>query len=160
MTENNTQNTDVWAVPGSASDLWGIHKDFGTYTPEEELRAWREAVKVLDGFCTVADGLNHEPLILALVDCKVRADEEYERAYDRANRPEGAELHPREEERLKALMRRCDALSNAYHTLLEEDWVYRTHQEETLAALKEMLDEANEAFRSYRREVGLPEPGK
>jgi len=28
-----------------------------------------------------------------------------------------------------------------------------------LATLKEMLDEANEAFSRYRLEVGLPEPG-
>jgi hypothetical protein len=81
------------------SDVWGIGKsDFTEYTPEEELKAWREAVKVLDGFCQVADGLNHEPLILALVDAKVRAEEELERATDRAERPEGIQLSEREDE--------------------------------------------------------------
>jgi hypothetical protein len=44
------------------SDVWGIGKsDFREYTPKEELKLWREAVKVLDGFCQVADGLNHVP---------------------------------------------------------------------------------------------------
>jgi hypothetical protein len=82
------------------SDVWGIGKsDFTEYTPEEELKEWREAVKVLDGFCQVADGLNHSPLILALVDAKVRAEEELERARDRAERPEGVQLSPREDER-------------------------------------------------------------
>jgi hypothetical protein len=156
MTENNT---DVWAEPGYASDVWGILKSFGNYTPEEELQAWREAVRVLDGFCTVADGLNHEPLILALVDAKVRADEEYERAYDRANRPKGAELAPREEERLRRLMRRSDALNHAYQEVLEEEWVNLEGKAEVLATLQEMKDEAHEAFRRYRLEVGLPEPG-
>ena len=69
-----------------------IDKSFGEYTPEEELKAWREAVRVLDGFCQVADALNHEPLILALVDAKVRAEEELARAQDRAERPEGLQV--------------------------------------------------------------------
>jgi hypothetical protein len=54
------------------------------------------------------------------VDAKVRADEEYERAYDRANRPKGAGVGPRENERLLAMMRCCDALANAYQTVLNE----------------------------------------
>jgi hypothetical protein len=96
------------------SDVWGIGKsDFTEYTPEEELREWREAVKVLDGFCQVADGLNHSPLILALVDAKVRAEEELARAQDRVERPEGVEVSPRERERVSALLTRSDALSNA-----------------------------------------------
>jgi pterin-4a-carbinolamine dehydratase len=134
------------------SDVWGIGKsDFTEYTPEEELKEWREAVKVLDGFCQVADGLNHSPLILALVDAKVRAEEELERAR------EGVQLSPREDERLMDLMRRTDALSNACAAM--EDWSSDspTYLERYLEVLKEMHREASEAFLRYRREVGLPE---
>jgi hypothetical protein len=140
------------------SDVWGIGKsDFTEYAPEEELREWREAVKVLEGFCQVADGLNHSPLILALVDAKVRAEEELERARDRAERPEGVQLSPREDERLMDLMRRADALSNACAAM--EDWRSSSPEflRRYLPVLKGMHQEAHEAFLRYRREVGLPE---
>jgi hypothetical protein len=155
MTENNT--AFVWEEP-LASDVWGIEKSFGEYTPEEELKAWREAVKVLEGFCQVADGLNHEPLILALVDAKVRAEEELERATDRAERSgaEGVQLSEREDERLLALMRRSDALGTACTAL--EDWgVNPKDIADVLEILTEMKTEAHEAFLRYRREIGLPE---
>jgi hypothetical protein len=140
------------------SDVWGIGKsDFTEYAPEEELKLWREAVKVLDGFCQVVDGLNHSPLILALVDAKARAEEELERARDRAERPEGVQLSEREDERLMALMRRTDALANACAAM--EDWGSDspTYLARYLEALKEMHAEASEAFLRYRREIGLPE---
>jgi hypothetical protein len=75
-------------------------------------------------------------------------------------RPEGAELHPREEERLTALLHRCDALNNAYWTVFEERG--RNNEEtraEILEVLGELKEEAGEAFDRYRREVGLPKPG-
>jgi hypothetical protein len=128
------------------SDVWGIGKsDFTEYTPEEALRLWREAVKVLDGFCQVADGLNHSPLQLALVDAKVRAEEELERAQDRAERPEGVQVSPREDERLVALMRRTDALSNACAAM--EDWAGDSpkYVARYLEVLREMHVQANEA---------------
>jgi hypothetical protein len=140
------------------SDVWGIGKsDFTEYTPEEELKGWREAVKVLDGFCQVADGLLHAPLILALVDAKVRAEEELERARDRAERPEGVRVSPREDERLMALMRRADALANACAAM--EDWSSGSPEylARYLGVLTEMRTEAHEAFLRYRREIGLPE---
>jgi hypothetical protein len=140
------------------SDVWGIGKsDFTEYTPEEEFKEWREAVKVLDGFCQVADGLNHSPLILALVDAKVRAEEELERARDRAERPEGVKVSAREDERLMALMRRADVLSNACAAM--EDWSGDTPEylARYLGVLIEMRTEAHEAFLRYRREIGLPE---
>jgi hypothetical protein len=137
------------------SDVWGIGKsDFTEYTPEEELKAWREAVKVLDGFCQVADGLNHEPLILALVDAKVRAEEELERATDRAERPEGVQLSEREDERLTALMRRSDALSNACAAV--EDWSANPEDiADVLEILTKLRAEASHNFEVYRREVGI-----
>ena|SRR5829696_9898028 len=154
MTEPN--NTEVWGEVGTPTDLWIIGKFFGEYTPEEELELWREAVDVLDGFCQVADGLNHEPLILALVDAKVRAEEELERATDRAERPEGVQLSEREDERLMTLMRRSDALSNACAAV--EDWSANPEDiADVLEILTEMKTEAHEAFLRYRREIGLPE---
>jgi hypothetical protein len=126
------------------SDVWGIGKsDFTEYTPEEELAAWREAVKVLDGFCQVADGLNHSALQLALVDAKVRAEEELERAQDRTERPEGEELHPRERERLEAMLTRSDALSNAIVARLDHDSPKRRGYVKQMAVLEEMRREAD-----------------
>jgi hypothetical protein len=137
------------------SDVWGIGKsDFTEYTPEEELKEWHEAVKVLDGFCQVADGLNHSPLILALVDAKVRAEEELERARDRAERPEG-ELHPRERERLSALLTRSDALSNAIVARLDQDSPKRHGYAKQMAVLEEMRREADEALERYKAEIGF-----
>ena len=138
------------------SDVWGIGKSFGEYTPEEELQLWREAVKILDGFCQVADGLNHEPLILSLVDAKVRAEEELERAQDRAERPEGVQLTAREEERLLGLMRRSDAVGSACAAV--EDWNADPEAiKDLLEVLNPMRAEASHNFEVYRRETGLPE---
>jgi len=140
------------------SDVWGVGKsDFTEYTPEEELKAWREAVKVLDGFCQVADALMLDPLILALVDAKVRAEEELERVQDRTGRPEDVKVSPREGERLQALMRRADALANACAAM--EDWSSSSPEyvARYLSVLREIRIEAHEAFLRYRREVSLPE---
>jgi hypothetical protein len=114
-------------------------------------------VRVLESFCQVADGLNSEPLILAFVDAKVRAEEEYERAYGRAHRPEGAELHPREEKRLKGLLRRCDVLSNAYRFIVDHAPEENLARAEMLEHVGELKREAEEAFERYKLEVGLPE---
>jgi len=153
MTERMVEDlhSDVWAGGASKSD-------FTEYTPEEELKLWREAVKVLDGFCQVADGLNHEPLILALVDAKVRAEEELERARDRAEHSgaEGVQLTARADERLLGLMRRADALGNACTAM--EDWDSEPEfLARYLSVITEMRVEAHEAFLRYRREIGLPE---
>jgi hypothetical protein len=155
MQENNSTKW-VWEEP-LASDVWGIEKSFGEYTPEEEFKAWREDVAVLEGFCQVADGLNHEPLILALVDAKVRAEEELERLRDRVERLEGVQLSEREDERLLGLMRRSDALSNACAAM--EDWSDTSPEylARYLPVLTEMRTQAHEAYLRYRREVGLPE---
>jgi hypothetical protein len=89
-----------------------------------------------------------------------RAEEELERARDRLDRPEGAELHRREEERLTALLRRSDGLDNAFWTVFE-DMTRKSEQTraEILEVLTELRQEAGEAFDRYRREVGLPGPG-
>jgi hypothetical protein len=158
MTENNTSGAFVWEEP-LASDVWagGAVKCFGEYTPEEEFKAWREAVAVLEGFCQVADGLQHEPLILATVDAKVRAEEELSRAQDRAERPEGVELSEREGERLTALLNRDDALSYALATIEDHPSPSKRAQRQMLEVLGELKHEAHDAFLRYKAEIGLPE---
>jgi hypothetical protein len=155
MQENNSTKW-VWEEP-LASDVWGIEKSFGEYTPEEEFKAaWRDAVAVLEGFCQVADGLNHEPLILALVDAKVRAEEELERLRDRVERLEGVQLSEREDERLLGLMRRSDALSNACAAM--EDWSEERH----LAGVSGALPPGphRDAYASSRSLPALPPRGR
>jgi hypothetical protein len=154
MTDHDERFRSEGPLEELASDVWGITKSLGTNTPAEELEAWRKAVRVLEGFCQVADGLMNEPLILALADAKVRADEEFERARDRAERPEGAELHPREEERLTRLLRRSDALNTAC-VELEDAQLADQMKADTLEVLRPLRDEANEAFARYRLEIGL-----
>lgn len=144
-------------LEGLASDLWAITKAHSAMSNEEQFEAWMQAVPVLHDFGKLAETLHNDALLLAVTDAKDRA-EELDRAFDRLNRCNGEQLRSREEKRLRAMIARCDALSNAYQTVLREEWVCRANQEETLATLKELLDEANEAFRRYRLEVGLPEP--
>ena len=153
MTENN--NT-VWEEEQIlASDVWAVAKSLTAMSGEDELEAWRKTVKVLDNLCGMADGLVLDPLILALTDAKVRAEEELARARDRLSRPEGEKVHPRERERFEELIRRCDALDAAYWTVVEEDWHNVEKNVSVLAALQEMRGEAHEAFERYRHEVGL-----
>lgn len=154
MQENNT--AEIWEEP-LASDLWTIAKSFGEYTPEEEFKAWHEGVAVLEGFCQVADGLHNEPLILALVDAKVRAEEELERARDRAQRSEGLQVSESEQERLEAMWVRSNTLSNAIGVRARHDNPERGGYAGKMAVLEEMRREADEAFLRYRREIGLPE---
>jgi hypothetical protein len=106
----------------------------------------------------VADALMLEPLQLALVDAKVRAEEELERALDHEERPSeaGVQLTQKEEERLLGLMRRSDGLNFA--CVAVEDWSARPEViAEALEVLTEMRLEAARNFEVYRRELGLPE---
>jgi hypothetical protein len=154
MTENN--NTEVWGEIGTPTDLWSVSKSLTFADPDEAAQAWRKTVRTLEGMCQVADALMLEPLLLAMVDAKIRAEEELERAQDRAERPEGVQLSEREDERLMTLMRRSDALGTACTAL--EDWgVDPKDIADVLEILTEMKTEAHEAFLRYRREIGLPE---
>jgi hypothetical protein len=125
--------------------------------PEEELAAWRTTSGMLNHLCGMADALMLEPVILALADALGRAREEERRAEDRLSRPEGAELGPREEERLMGLLRRSDALGmglDAYEQDPHEDAETR---EEVLGILRKEHEEAHEGFMRYRAEVGIPD---
>ncbi len=155
MTENGTWTEDDRYL---ASDVWGIEKAMETMTPEEELAAWRKTSGMLNHLCAMADSLMLEPLILALADAFNRAREEERRAEDRLSRPEGAELGPREEERLRAMLRRSDAFNNALTAVVAEEGVREEVRAECVGVLEEAGREAHEAFMRYRAEVGLPDP--
>jgi hypothetical protein len=118
MTEANNQ--DAWGDVGTPRDLWSVGKALTFADPDEAAQAWRKTVRTLEGFCQVADALMLEPLQLALVDARARSGEELERALDHEERPEGVQLTQKEEERLRALMRRSDAFSAA--CVAVDDW--------------------------------------
>ena len=144
-----------------ASDLWAAGKSMGPMSPEEELEAWRKTTRALDSLCGMATGLLLEPLELALADALGRAREEERRAEDRLTRPEGAQLGPREKERLLGLLRRSGAFGMGMDAYEHDPHDDRETREETIAILREAHREANEQFCRYRAELGLPErPGK
>jgi hypothetical protein len=74
----------------------------------------------LGDFSKFGETLGNDPLLLALTDATVCA-EEVARAEDRLARPENAELHPREEGRLERLLRRSDTLGFAYAAVSGEE---------------------------------------
>lgn len=125
---------------------------------EEERAAWRKTVKVLDNLCSLSDTLMLDPLILALTDALMRSKEELARAEDRLARPQGAELHPCEHERLKDLLRRADMLGYAHTALYDQEWENTEIKEEALEIVDNMRKEATEHFQCYRSEVGIPDP--
>jgi hypothetical protein len=157
MTEPN--NTEVWGEVGLPTDLWRASKSLSPMSPGEAAAAWAKTVDALDGMCLLAERLNLEPLLLAVVDAKIRAEEELGRASDALHRPEGADLSEGEERRLLALMRRSDALSSA--CVAVEDWsVTPAAKDATLEVLREMRDEASRNFEVYGHELGLPKLGE
>jgi hypothetical protein len=150
MTENG-----IWTEEYPAHDLWAVEKSLTPMSPEEEREAWAKTVGILDSLCGMADSLLLDPLILALTDAKGRAEEELSRVEDRLSRPEGAQLHPREEERLRRLLGRDDALGTAHLFVSDAKAIYTDARAHTLAVLEEMHKEVSEQFERYRAEVGL-----
>jgi hypothetical protein len=157
MTENAT-----WSEEYPAHDLWSIEKSLTPMSPEEELEAWRTTVKVLDGLCSMADGLVLDPLILALNDAITRAREELERVEDRVSRPPiekgdpwpKEKALPREDERIMRMLRRSDAFHWALD-LIEEyaKTCAPGSMDDEVAAVKAASEEADEHLESYRKEV-------
>ena len=140
-----------------ASDVWAAGKSMEPMTPEDELEAWRKTTRALDSLCGMATGLLLEPLELALADALGRAREEERRAEDRLTRPEGAQLSPREKERLMGLLRRSDALGNALDALEQSESAYPDTRAEYVGVVREDFGRAAEAFSRYRAELGLPD---
>jgi hypothetical protein len=136
-------------------DLWGISKSITPMSPEETLEAWTKTVDILEALCPLTDVLGLEPLLLALTDAADRADEEAERARDRVERPEGEELHPREQERLDTMWVRSNTLSNAIGVRERHDNPEREGYAEEMAILEEMRREADEALERYKGEIGF-----
>jgi hypothetical protein len=71
---------------------------------------------------------------------------------------EAAKLRP-EEETLRALLRRTDALGAAYMAVELEEWGYQQAKTETLETLEEMRLHAHEWFETYRRALGYATGG-
>jgi len=72
---------------------------------------------------------------------------------------ENVKLRPEEEEeRLRALLRRSDALGYAHLAGHRQKRTRADIKSATLEALEEILAEANEQFRRYKRELGIPNP--
>ena len=71
---------------------------------------------------------------------------------------EEVKLRPEEEARLRALLRRADALSFAHDAVLRDEWGHPEIKAEKLEALEEVSVEAHERFKSYKQEVGIPDP--
>jgi len=150
MTEN------AWIEEGLASDVWGIGKYLEVVSPVEDVRRWKVAVSILEKLGYIAEDSLNDPLLLALTDALLRAEEELARAQDRLERPEGAEVHPRERERIMAMIRRCDALGTATWIVEEATIPNTAAKAATVSQLEELGREASEAFRRYRLECGLP----
>ena len=70
---------------------------------------------------------------------------------------EAAQMGP-EEETLRALLRRADALTTACVAVEQERWGCTEAKAEMLETLEEMRAEAGEWFVSYRRALGIPDP--
>ena len=88
------------------------------------------------------------------------AKEVRQRLQDRLSRPECAQLHPREHERLMGLLRRSDALGTAswlIRNYADEPNTNKGALDEEVAAVEAASKEANEQFHLYRQEVGLSE---
>jgi hypothetical protein len=151
MTENGN-----WIEEYPAHDLWRIAKSIEPLPDAEQLAKWEQAVSVLRDLGKLAVTLSSDPLLLALTDAMDRAEEERERLKDRLSRPEGAQLHPRERERLMEMLGRCDALNSA-SLLVRGDATTEGGAEEA-AIIAAMEEEANEQFELYRAEVGIPDP--
>jgi len=71
---------------------------------------------------------------------------------------ENVKLRPEEEARLRALLRRTDALGFAHDALVAQEWGHPETKAEMLEALEGMLKEANAQFGSYKQELGIPDP--
>jgi hypothetical protein len=151
----------IWSEEYPAHDLWRVEKNLTPLPDAEQLAKWEQAVEVLRDLGPLAVTLSNDPLLLAITDAMDRAEEERERLKDRLSRPEGAQLHPREHERLMGLLRRSDAFGTA-------SWLIQNYKDELntskgaldeeVAFVNAAAEEANEHFDLYRAEVGIPDP--
>ena len=122
---------------------------------EEQLAAWKQGFSVLRDLGKLGETLGNDPFLLGLTDALVRVKEELARVEDRLARPEGAELHPREEERLREMLERSNALGFAHTAVSDEEWGYADMKAAELEILEKMRKEADEQFSRYKQEVGL-----
>src|SRR5215211_4556995 len=74
------------------------------------------------------------------------------------NMTEAVKLRRPEEEMLRWLLRRADALNAAYMAVELEEWGYPEAKAEMLETLEDMREQAHEWFETYRRALGIPDP--
>jgi hypothetical protein len=74
------------------------------------------------------------------------------------NMTEAVKLLRPEEETLRALLRRADALNAACVAVERDERGYPETKAEMLETLEQMRVEAHEWFVSYRRAFGIPDP--
>ena len=77
--EGHAEPRPVPPSPERRNDLWRTGKVFD-YGPERNLEAWESAARMLEGFATMSDSLDSEPMVVALTDAMLRAKEEVKRA--------------------------------------------------------------------------------
>ncbi len=121
------------------------------------------AAEFLRGFGQCAELVN-DALNNAVVDAQVRCWEEHQRASERENTPESERdrfgLSPGEQERLKALLDRCDVLNNAAALVTQYVPEGAGQREAVLNELEALGGVLGEEFAQYRRELGLPDRGR
>ena len=155
MTESNN---NILEDGPRTSDVWTYYGRYlSDQSDEEQLAEWGQAVWLLRDLGRIGETLASDALVVALADAQERAKEELARVEERLSRPEGEKLHPRERERLTAMMNRCDALSNAYCVVEAASIENADLKANTLKVLKAMRGEANEQLSRYRIECGIPD---
>ena len=161
MTEENQgyfPDDPIQLVP--AGNLWMDSPLFWRDIPAAE---WKKAVEVLRDLMPLADHTT-VALTIAVGDALSRASEEAERAHERETTPEDEKdrfgLSPAEAGRLKGLLRRSDAVGNA--RTFVEDHVPESdgRRYSVLRDLDLLLDELNDEFYRYRRELGISDSRK
>lgn len=118
---------------------------------------WRQAAQILDTLMPLAEQVSGDPLVIAVGDALQRTKLEAERADERENseKNEGGRS-PGEDARLLNLLRRTDALNNA-RTMIEDHvpdaGFAEGHRQDVLSELDELHEEAQEAFKQYKRDL-------
>ena len=79
--------------------------------------------------------MGNDPLLLALTDAMVGAEEELAKAEDQLARSEGAELHLCQKERLRGFLCRFNALGFAYTAVSDEEWGYADSRRAACSAI-------------------------
>ncbi len=140
--------------------LWISEPSFARENTAED---WAVAAEFLRDFHLCAVRVN-DVLDNAVVDAQQRCWEEHQRASEREATPEADKdrfgLSPGEQERLKALLDRCDVLNNAATLITQYVPEGAGQREAVLEELEALAGVLHDEFGQYRRELGVPERGR